>query len=420
MKKNFTLVVILGWMLLGNACNLFSPAQAQTPFSDGSVTKPLPTAVNTALNEAALATTASGIASAAVSQIASGTIPGQLASDSAAASMTRSLWADLHRLYKESDAGRIGKRVFKKTQKITTEHHLPGFDDLQINIKGDNYCGQFAMSTLLNGMGIKTDPQVVYQKTNPAGIFTAPPTIVEHLRMSGIDAKMKNKASVSDVTKRIDEGKPVMVLVDSGDGTPHWICITGYDTNDKGQIESIRMRDSYWGTNGPHTMNVKDFEKAWKSPFGTQLLGNFVGYSNLLIDNNGTCEPTSAPPIYPGTFSTATEDNLTGGINDVVTGYKNHSIAQTTGGVAKLLLGLPGEITGLASNYINTKSQDVVNWGKEKKKQEGLGNKVLGAAAIVGGRLTNGVAKTSKGIADAWCTGTSIIGNGIKDIGSWF
>jgi len=396
MKKNIPLIFILGCMLLGGAGNLFS----QTPFSDEPIMTTPPTVVNTAPNQ--------------------GSIPGQIASNSGVASFSRSLWAELHKLYKESVAGRNGKRTFKSSHKAPNEHYLPGFDDLRIEINGDNYCGQFAMSALLKGMGIKTDPQEVYRKTNPAGIFTAPPVIVENLRMSGVDAKMKNKASVNDITKRIDQGKPVIVLVDSGDGTPHWICITGYDTNEKGQIESLRMRDSYWGTSGPHTMAIRDFEKAWKSPFGGGVLGDLLSYSNLLIDNNGKFEPGSSPPIYPGTFSTATEDNLAGGVDDVVTGYKNKSIAQTTGGLAKLLLGLPGAIVGVASNYLDKKSQGLAEWGNKKVKQGGIGNKVLGAGAVIAGGAANVVSKSGKFVADAWSSGASIVGNGIKKIGSWF
>lgn len=341
------------------------------------------------------------------------------ATDAQVASITRTLWSDLHRLYKESTLGRVGKRVDKKSRKAPTEHHLAKYDDLKIKIDGDNYCGQFAMSTLLNGMGIKTDPQEVYQKSNPAGIFTSPPVIVEQLRSRGIDATMKNKASLGDITKRIDQGKSVMVLVDSGDGTPHWICITGYDTNSKGEIESLRMRDSYWGVDGPHTMSVADFQKAWKSPFGKGTLGDLLTYSNLLIDNNGTMQAGSTP-MYPGTFSTATEDNMASGVNDVVSGYKNRSVSQVLGGAAKLLLGLPGALQGAASNFLGKKSEGWISWGKDKMNQGGVGNKILGGAAVVGGQITNTVSKAGKVVADVWSSGATLIGNGIKKIGSWF
>lgn len=335
------------------------------------------------------------------------------------ASVTSTLWKELKKLYgTASGAIRIGRRSAQKTAASKTEHHLKGFDDLKIDIDGDNYCGQFAMSTLLNGMGIKTDPNEIYKDTNPAGIFTAPPTIVETLRQRGIDARMKNEASVNDIKTRIDNGKPVMVLVDSGDGTPHWVCIYGYDTDQNGTITSVRMRDSYWGTSGPHTMDIKDFTKAWKSPFGGGTLGKFANYSNLLIDNLGKIDPKT--PLYPGNFSTATIDNMASGINDVVTGYKNGSLPKMLSGATKLVVGLPGAITGAASNYLDKASQGWMNWGANKMSQGGVGNQILGGAAVVGGALSNGVAKTGQVISNVWSSGASTIGNGIKKIGSWF
>jgi hypothetical protein len=392
-------------LLVGVLCLLLSASNLQAdPFSD---------------NEPVKATTLSADAPPpAPTEVA---IPDPVVTGAQmGASASRSLWEELRRMYGSQTRVLKGKRTIKSSEAKTTEHHLPGYDEQDINIDGDNYCGQFAMSTLLNGMGIKTDAQAVYKQTNPAGIFTSPPIIVEHLRMSGIDAKMKNQASIKDIAKRIDSGKPVMVLVDSGDGVPHWVCITGYDVDANGQIQSLRMRDSYWGTNGPHTMSVKDFEKAWKAPFGKGLLGDLVTYSNLLVDNQGTCKPSSSPGWYPGNFSTATEDNMASGINDVVTGWKNSSVTQVTGGAAKLILGLPGALTGVAANFLGTQGQKWNDWGKDKMSQDGVGNKILGGLSIVGGTITTGSAKVTKAVADVWSSGTSIIGNGIKKLGSLF
>lgn len=335
--------------------------------------------------------------------------------DAEVSTFTRSLWKDLKKLYGPW-VHRTGKRAKKSSQ--AAEHHLNGYDDLEIDIDGDNYCGQFAMSTLLNGMGIKTDPQQVYSETNPAGIFTAPPIIVEHLRKSGVDARMKNKASVNDIARRIDEGRPVIVLVDSGSGTPHWICITGYDTDASGKIVSLRMRDSYWGTDGPHTMPIDKFTKAWKSPFGDSTLGSLVTYENVLIDNLGTCDPTST--AYPGTFGTATEDNMASGINDVVTGWKNHSVGQVIGGASKVILGLPGAIVGVASNFAGNAADNMISNGQDRWNQGGFWNRVVGGASIVGGHVTGTIADAGKTVADAWSSGASLIGQGIKRIGSWF
>jgi len=327
-----------------------------------------------------------------------------------------SLIKDLSRIYRTLGPWK-GQRSVTRAENAR-EHHLNGYDSLDINIDGDNYCGQFAMSTLLKGMGIEADPQKVYQESNPRGIFTAPPTIAEYLRANGIDARMKNRAGIKDITRRIDEGKPVIVLVESSGGVPHWVCITGYDTDANGNVVSMRMRDSYWGDEGPHTMPIDKFITSWNKPFGKSVLGGLVSYSNVLIDNNGTCEPTSSP--YPGTFETATEDNMASGINDVVNGWNNRSVTQTIGGATKLILGLPGAIVGVASNFAKNSGRDMSNWGQERWNQGGLWNRISGGAAIVGGNITSSAGSAGKVVADIWSSGASLIGQGTKRLRSLF
>ena len=327
-----------------------------------------------------------------------------------------SLIKDLSRIYRTLGPWK-GQRNATRPENAK-EHHLKNYDNLEIDIDGDNYCGQFAMSTLLNGMGIETDPQKVYQESNPRGIFTAPPTIAEYLRANGIDARMKNRAGLKDITRRIDEGKPVIVLVESSGGVPHWVCITGYDMDDRGNVVSLRMRDSYWGTDGPHTMPIDKFMTSWNKPFGNSVLGGLVSYSNVLIDNNGTCEPTSTP--YPGTFETATEDNMASGINDVVNGWNNRSVSQTIGGATKLVLGLPGAIVGVASNFARNSGKNMSNWGQERWNQGGFWNRVSGGAAIVGGNIASSAGSAGKAVADLWSSGASLIGQGAKRLRSIF
>lgn len=346
---------------------------------------------------------------------------GEISSDDASAeepekAAESSLMKELKRIYRTLGPWK-GKRNINKVGKAQ-EHHLKGFDELEVEIDGDNYCGQFAMSTLLKGMGKDVDPQQVYKDTNPRGIFTAPPVIVEHLRENGIDARMKNRASINDITKRIDAGRPVIVLVESSGGVPHWVCITGYDTDASGKVVSLRMRDSYWGDEGPHTMPIEQFTKAWNKPFGDSVLGGLVSYSNVLIDNNGTCDPTAT--AYPGTFETATEDNMASGINDVVTGWNNGSITQTIGGATKLIAGLPGAIVGVASNFARNASEKMSDWGQDRWNQGGFWNRVSGGAAIVGGEITGAVASVGKTAADLWSSGASLVGQGIKRLGSLF
>ncbi len=298
--------------------------------------------------------------------------------------------------------------------------HLPGFDQISVNIDGDNYCGQFAMTTALNGMGIPAAGDTVYKMTNPAGIFTGPSTIVEYLRMSGVDASSKHNASIEDIIKKLDDGKPVITLVNSSGNVPHWICITGYDVDSNGKVKSLSMRDSYWGTKSTFSMEVGDFMKKWEAPLGNGFLSGVAGYKNLMIDIAGTAEKAFSPPLFTNNFWTATEDNMAAGINDTVTGFKRLSPTQLAGGVLKLGIGIPGAVTGVVSNGLSKVGSIASDWGKTKWNEGGTLNKVIGGAAVVGGTAAKVVGVVGKTAANALSTVASVFGNGIKKLGYVF
>jgi len=285
---------------------------------------------------------------------------------------------------------------------------LPGYEDEKISIDGDNYCGQFAMTSVFKGLGIDKEAQDVYKATNPRGIFTSPPIIVDYLNKNGVKAQQRQNCSIDDIAKKIDDGKPVIVLVDSGDGTPHWVNIYGYTRDESGKIVSIRMRDSYWGTRSGHEMGVDEFTKAWQNPFGSTFLGKMLSYKNLMIDINGSSSGTP--------FATATEDNMAAGVNEVVTGWSNRDWGQVAGGASKLILGLPGTVISMSSRIPSVFGSNMANWGRDRMNQGGVGNTILGGAAVAGGSvlqaggwLVNQVGNASSSVAKA-------IGNGIKSL----
>ncbi len=293
-------------------------------------------------------------------------------------------------------------------EKDSNSKILPGYENEKISIDGDNYCGQFAMSSVFKGLGIDKDPQDVYKATNPSGIFTAPPVLVDYLNKNGVKARQRQNCSIEDIAKKIDDGKPVIVLVDSGDGTPHWVNIYGYNRDESGKITSVRMRDSYWGTRSGHEMDINEFSKAWKSPFGSTFIGKLAGYSNLMIDINGS---SGGSP-----FSTATEDNMASGINDVVTGWTNRDWGQLAGGASKLILGIPGAVTSIASRLPSILGTNIRNWGQERWNQGGFGNKLLGGAAVAGGAVLQAGGWVANQFGNASSYVAKTFGNGIKSL----
>ncbi len=298
---------------------------------------------------------------------------------------------------------------------------LKGYADQEIKIKGDNYCGQFAMTSVFRGLGISADPQRIYQATNPAGIFTAPSTLTEYLNLNGVDATKRNNASLTDVVRRIDQGLPVMLLVGTEDGTPHWINVYGYKANEEGRVTHLVMRDSYWGTQGEHVMDVTTFLDRWQNPMGKGFASNFVGYSNLMIDIKGTKNKDKSPKLTNFTFSTATEDNIAGGINDVVTGFRTIDPIRFVGGTTKCLLGLPGAAAGVLSTGLSAGGEKLNNWRKDNLKDKpGFGNQLLNATvatAAVGAKAVGAVGKVAGNILSG---AASMAGNFINKLGYVF
>jgi hypothetical protein len=312
----------------------------------------------------------------------------------------------------------IGKKDDKEPVKGETKI-LPAYATMTVSINGNNYCGQYAMTAALRGMGISASGQDIYKDTNPAGIFTGPATIIEKLNMSGLDASTKHNASLKDLIKKIDEGKPALVLVDAG-SAPHWVCIVGYKTDGEGNVTSIQMRDSYWGTRSVHSMEVGKFQKIWNKPLGNKVLGSIAGYSNLLIDIKDVKEADFSPPAYSSNFWTATEDNIAAGINDTVTGFKNLSPTQFVGGLTKSAIGVPAAVLGIASNGVNAVGSGLYNYGKSKWQEGGLGNKIFGGVAIAAGGVTKAAAFVGKTASNVVSSAATLLGNGIKKLGFVF
>ena len=303
---------------------------------------------------------------------------------------------------------------------VTATKELPGYNDQKISIDGDNYCGQFAMTSVFKGMGINKDPQQAYKDTNPAGIFTGPTTIVEYLNMNGVDATQKHKASLADITRKLDAGLPVIVLVDSGSGVPHWVNIYGYNVDASGKVVSLKLRDSYWGTSKGYDIDIEKFNAAWANPVGNKMPGSLLGYSNLMIDIKGTREPMQSPSALNFNFNTAVEDNLAGGINDVVSGFKRIAPMQLAGGITKCVLGIPGTVLGVAAKGIDKVSDLTIDWGKKRLDQGGFGNTLLGGVTVVGGSVTKAAGYVVKASANALAGVASIAGNFTKKLGYVF
>lgn len=285
------------------------------------------------------------------------------------------------------------------------------------SLNGDNYCGQFAMATVLRGLGLRIPAQDIYDQTNPRGIFTAPPTIVEFLNTKGIPATEKHNAGIGDLRAKLDAGQPAIVLVNSN-GTPHWVAVIGYRTDASGAITQIEIRDSVWGSGqSSYLMDIARFQDIWSHPCGTDWKGGMVGYKNLMIEIPAVKDPIKRMPWYGGNFHTATEDTISGACNDVVTGWATKSPTRLVGGLAKGVFGIPGAVFSLGGQALKSGSAKLGEWGSTTWQQEGLTNKLTGGLAIVGGKLGELTGSIARVGGNLLSSGATILGNGIKRLG---
>jgi hypothetical protein len=301
---------------------------------------------------------------------------------------------------------------------------LPGFK-VPDNLQGNNYCGQYAMTSVLNALGANVTFPELYRDSNPFGIFSAPTTIVETLHRYGVDSSLKNGATIDDLRRALDAGRPAIVLV-TCDGTPHWVAISGYQKDAQGNITGWELRDSVWGVsapNGVHIMSNEEFTRIWSTPLGTGLMGGLSDYSNLMVEiRSTTVGPARTTPVWSGNFQTATENAIAGGINDVVTGVGNISPTEVLSGGVKLTAAIPGTVLSAGGRTVRDSGSNLLDDGAERFNRGGIINRTLGAGEwVTGGTLWiagTGVNATGNAVS----TVGNVAGNGLKKAGdglSW-
>ncbi len=320
----------------------------------------------------------------------------------------------------EAAAAAGGAGVSTTTPGATVTLSLPGFKKPE-PIDGDNYCGQYAMTSVLQSFGAHVTAQEVYKATNPGGIFTAPPTIVEYLNSQGVQARLRQNASLTELKAKLDAKLPVIVLVDCG-GTPHWVCVSGYTADPAGNVVSLELRDSYWAINQPsgtYAMPVEKFQSIWRQPC-TGRLGQFVGYSNLMVDIAGANAAVTTVPVYSGTFPTALEDTAAGAINDVYTGWKNMDFFSMGGGVVKAIGAIPAAVASMGGRGLGYLGERLALWGDRTATEGGPGNKVLGNLGKLGGTVLKAAGWVGTTTGNLLASAGSLLGNGLKKLGSVF
>lgn len=263
---------------------------------------------------------------------------------------------------------------------------------------GNNYCGQYALATILPALGKSADFDRIYQEMNPAGIFTAPIHFVEYAKRAGAPARAVNGASRSDLKAQLDAGRPVALLLscDGGVQSVHWVAVTGFkEENGK---TFWKVSDSYWGVGkkeGFVWMSDEELGQKWDKFLTHPALGASVAYKNHAVFFDGKSGLSAE-------HATAVEDAVLGGVNDVVAGWGNRRPGQVFAGVVEAgfgLLGAPGAALGRGlawgGNWLEAKGKGIAASGSTLAKIGGTAVEWAGKGASLLGRGADFLGRTT-------------------------
>lgn len=262
------------------------------------------------------------------------------------------------------------------------------------NGEGNNTCGQYAISVILNHFKIDEKYYETVKKSNPTGSFTAPTRIIEYLKNYGISCKYKNKSTILDIKQQIDSGIPAICLVNSGDAA-HWITIVGYRLDDNNKIKSVIMRDSYWGIYSNFEMDINEFKTKWKSPLVgiNKILDEALSYENLMIAPLYKLNHKKGRIIYES-YDTLTDDQISSGLNLFLLGlgqditkiksikdfdFKKINYSKVILGATEMLSALPQKLLfDLQSKNLEKSGKIISEVGKQLLQSKDIKDKFVG------------------------------------------
>ncbi|GIW22431.1 MAG: hypothetical protein KatS3mg068_1438 [Candidatus Sericytochromatia bacterium] len=171
----------------------------------------------------------------------------------------------------------------------------------EINFKIDdqgntNSCGTTSLASVLKYHGVNVKDHWEIDKSirsTKFDFFTTPGDIVSYAKSKGMKAGMKNNSSIEDITNYIDKGLPVMALIDPGsnkyDTGLHWIVINGYERDEKGNVNKLKISDPSGGYS--YNQDIDYFKKEWEQinvgtdslPLINKPMTISSGYKNLIV-----------------------------------------------------------------------------------------------------------------------------------------
>ncbi|HEX8825792.1 MAG TPA: C39 family peptidase [Archangium sp.] len=144
-----------------------------------------------------------------------------------------------------------------------------------------NACGTTSLANVMSHWGMPRTHDQIDNSIRAFDLFTAPDKLVEYARDNGLNAQIKNDATIDDIAKMVDQGVPPIVLMDPGDESDlnlHYVTVSGYNRDANGKITDVVIADSAGGER--YTMPIEEFQQKWDN-LKMKNLG--TGFNNVMI-----------------------------------------------------------------------------------------------------------------------------------------
>lgn len=110
---------------------------------------------------------------------------------------------------------------------------------------------------------------------------SSPYNLADYARNQGMRTAHRNNASLDDLTKMVDQGVPVLTMIepgDPGDMVLHYVAVTGYTRGADGKVQDVTIADPAGGQ--LTTMSADEWAKKWSN---LRLEGKSTGINNFMI-----------------------------------------------------------------------------------------------------------------------------------------
>ncbi|MDB5096480.1 MAG: hypothetical protein JWM80_901 [Cyanobacteria bacterium RYN_339] len=110
---------------------------------------------------------------------------------------------------------------------------------------------------------------------------SSPYNLADYARAQGMRTATRNNANLDDLTKLVDQGAPVLTMIDPsdpGDLVLHYVAVTGYTRDADGKVKDVTIANPAGGE--MQTISAEEWTRKWAN---LKLEGKSTGINNFMV-----------------------------------------------------------------------------------------------------------------------------------------